>query len=535
MLQRWITVLNGNPEGEAIIHWRAGEPPFRWTYGELFRSAEALSLALSDAGIKKGEVCALIFRHHPDFYPLYIAVVLLGAIPAVLAYPNSRLHPEKFKQGIRGMAQNSGLDWILTERELEPAFKDLIHTPGSTIKGIHFPLEKKVERGGKISGSYSARPTDPFLLQHSSGTTGLQKPVLLSHGAVGRHLDHYAAAIQLTKSDKVVSWLPLYHDMGLIAAFHLPLAFGIPTIQINPFEWVQAPVLLLEALSKEKATLAWMPNFAFSVMSERVHDEEMEGLSLKSLRMLINCSEPILEESRKKFVEKFSRYGLKKEAVSSCYAMAEATFAVTQTQPGAVPASILKEGKNRVSSGKLIPGCEIRVISEDKKILPEGGIGEILIRSDSLFDGYRNYPEKTAEVLKDGWYHSGDLGFVQNGETYIIGRKKDLIISGGQNFYPEDIEQAAADVPGVIPGRIMAVGVDDPELGTEQVCVIAETELKNEDELEDLRRRIREAVSRADVTVGKVYLVAPRWLIKSSAGKPSRKENKERMLKNDLG
>ena len=541
-----------SPDKEAIVHWSAEKEPVRWAYGNLFSSAEAHAAALADAGIRRGDVCALIFRHHPDFYPLYIAVTVLGAVPSILAYPNARLHEDKFRQGIQGMAQNSGLDWILTERELGPALEPLFEIQGSTIQGIHFPLDWKAQAGGRkgrrprFKTRTGPRPGDPFLLQHSSGTTGLQKPVLLSHRAVWTHLKNYSKAIRLAKTDKVVSWLPLYHDMGLVAAFHLPLAFGIPSVQIDPFEWVQAPALLFQAVSREKGTLSWMPNFAFNLMADRIHDEEMEGLSLESWRMVINCSEPIREESRQKFVRRFCRYGLRKQAVSSCYAMAESTFAVTQTPPGREPATKIvdrrelakgkahgtgdaSQGRVCVSSGTPIPGCRVRIVGNSGERLSEGRIGEVAIRSNSLFDGYRNYPRKTAEVLREGWYYSGDIGFFLSNEYFIIGRKKDVIIVGGQNLYPEDIENAVNEVPGVIPGRAVAFGKDDPDLGTEQVYVVAETRLEDKIKREELRAEIRQAVSGIDVTLRKIYLVPPRWLIKSSAGKPGRKANKERI------
>src|SRR5437667_9217552 len=245
-------------------------------------------------------------------------MVYVGAIPAVLAYPNPRLHPDKFRQGIDGMSLRSGLDWVFTARDLEETVRPSLEKPDSTIKGLHFPLEWKtghaltkeqldrvITRHNMVNGDY------PFVLQHSSGTTGLQKPVLLSHRAVLEHVKYYGRAIGLYENDKIVSWLPLFHDMGLIAAFHLPLAFGIPTIQIDPFEWVIVPSLLLEASSREKATITWLPNFAFSMMADKVRDEELEGVTLESLRLVISCSEPVRYEDQEKFLTRFQPFGVR--------------------------------------------------------------------------------------------------------------------------------------------------------------------------------------------------------------------------------
>lgn len=554
---RWCRNAEKHPDRDAIIHWIAGEEPFRWTFSSILSAANQFSFLLKNSGIKQGEVCALIIRHNPYFYPLYMAITSLGAIPAVLAYPNPRLHPDKFRQGIEGMSQRSGLDWILTEREIEPVIKPLIEKEGSTIKGFFFPLEwdRTVAIDSKFFDEIkmlhqNIRGTDPFLLQHSSGTTGLQKPVLLSHKAVLEHIKNYGETIKLNEKDKVVSWLPLYHDMGLIAAFHLPLAFGIPSVQIDPFEWVMIPSLLPEVITKEKTTITWLPNFSYNVMADKIHDEDLEGISLGSMRLFINCSEPIRAESHKKFYTRFKQYGLRFDSLSTCYAMAETTYAVTQTRPESEPAFLLvdrlemSKGKINisynpessricVSSGKVINGCKIKIVDENRHEVNPDTIGEIAVKSVSMFDGYRNYPEKTKEVLQDGWYYTGDYGFKYEDEYYIIGRKKDIVIVAGNNIYPEDVEDTVNRVGGVIPGRVIAFGEEDAELGSEQISVIAETNLITEDEHKKLKMEIIKAGMAMDVSIRNIYLVPPRWLIKSSAGKPSRRANRERILNNE--
>lgn len=551
---RWHANAERNPSRDAIVHWVAGEEPFRWTFSSLMTAAEEMSEVLMEADIRKGDVCAIILRHNRLLYPLYLATICIGAIPAFLAYPNPRLHPDKFRQGIRGMSERSGLDWILSERCLEEVLRPCIESEHSTIKGLHFPLEWGA--GADFASGIASRPVDiqkeitsmdPVLLQHSSGTTGLQKPVVLSHCAVLDHVKNYGDSIELNESDKIVSWLPLYHDMGLIAAFHLPLAFGIPSVQMDPFEWVTVPSLLLEAISKERGTICWLPNFAYNMMADKIRDDELDSVDLQSLRLVINCSEPIRHESHQKFVNRFRRYGLNPLAVSSCYAMAETTFAVTQTVPGTQPtvrtldrcklangyAEMARNGAPArvcVSSGKAIAGCQVRIVDKDRQPVGENIVGEIAIRSVSMFGGYRNYPEKTAEVLDDGWYYSGDYGFYDTGEYYVIGRKKDIIIVAGNNIYPEDIEDAIGNVKDVIPGRVVAFGEMNEQIGSEQVSIIAESKVSDKEGCQKLKIEIIRAGMAIDITIAAVYLVPPRWLIKSSAGKPSRQANKERIL-----
>ena len=464
-----------------------------------------------------------------------------------------RLHPDKFRQGIEGMSQRSGLDYIFTERDLEPYIRPLIEKPGSTIKQIFYPLEWNLDNetdqdiDNEIElNSKNIAPTEPVLLQHSSGTTGLQKPVVLSHRSVLTHIANLEKALLLNDKDKVASWLPLYHDMGLIAAFHLPLAYGITSIQIDPFQWVLAPVIHLDAISREKATLCWQPNFAYNIFAEKIQEEELEDISLDSLRLSINCSEPVRSESHKKFIDRFQKYGLNPDALGACYAMAETTFAVTQTAPNK-PITELKVDRNKlsngivepatedsivrtcVSSGKLIDECHIKIVDADRNELPYDSVGEIAINSVSMFDGYRNYPEKTAEAVENGWYFTGDFGFIYNEEYFIIGRKKDIIIVAGNNVFPEDVEDVVNQVEGVIPGRVIAFAEESEEMGTEQVAIIAETKADNDQDKNTVRIAIMKAGMTIGINIHKVYLVPSRWLIKSSAGKPSRAANKARL------
>lgn len=544
--ERWLRLAEENPDALAIVHWVAGEEPFRWRRGALMSAAAGYAAHLLGSGVKRGDVCAIIIRHHREVYPIYLAVSLIGALPAVLAYPNPRLHPLKFRDGLIGMSRRSGLDWLLAERTLEPIVRPLLETGDSTIRDLLFPLEWEPDPRAVIPAT-GVTPDDPCLLQHSSGTTGLQKPVTLSHAAVLEHVRRYGQSIALSESDRVVSWLPLYHDMGLIAALHLPLAAGIPTVQLDPFEWIVAPVILLDAIHRERGTLCWLPNFAYNLLAERSPEEELEEIRLDSMRLFVNCSEPVRAESHERFLARFERYGVRAESLSACYAMAETTFAATQTAPGSaalvldVSRDELSRGRFRlaqegeavrrcVSSGAPIGGCDVEVVDAQRRPVADGQVGELRIRSLSMFDGYRNYPEKTAEVLEDGWYYSGDYGFLHGGECYVIGRKKDVIIVAGKNIYPEDVEDAVSRVAGILPGRVVAFGVDDEALGTEQIAIVGETERAGEDELSTLRRHVIEAAMQLDITISRVYLVPPRWLIKSSSGKPSRSANRARAL-----
>ncbi len=547
----WSSNASRSPNREVIVHYSEGVAAHRWTWEGLLERSARLADLLREDDVARGDVCAILMRHRIDFYPLYLAVAAIGAIPSVLAYPNPRLHPEKFRDGLRGMSRVSGLDWILTEGELQDVVMPIVQERGSTVRGILFPLEDvpAIRRSSPARGRLSdvaPSPDDPCLLQHSSGTTGLQKGVMLSHRAVLTHLEIYGKNIGISPDDRIVSWLPLYHDMGLIAAFHLALASNVPTVMIDPFEWVSSPELFLQIAALEHATLAWLPNFSYNLMASRIRDEDLAGIRLDSLRLLVNCSEPVRAETHDGFAARFERFGLDRNVLGASYAMAEATFAVTQTMPGTearrlnasreslangsfVPPERDEPVRTCVSSGRPITGCALRIVDENDKSVPDGVVGEVLIRSQSLFSGYRNDPQTTAGCFRDDWYATGDYGFQLAGEIFVVGRKKDIIIVAGKNIYPEDVESVLHQVEGLIPGRVVAFGLPDPASGTERVCVVAETA----HEEPDMRARIREAIvirsMQIDVTVAQVVLVEPRWLIKSSAGKPSRSANKRRV------
>ncbi len=539
----WRRHAEARPDAEAFVHLSAEKPAVRVTWQELITKSETYAAALVAQGVEVGDVCGLMVRHIPEFYALYLGICRAGGVPSVLAYPNARLHAEKFCAGLSGMARQSGLRWLLIERELEAKVAPLINGPESTIRGLIFPLEAP-PTSERVAWPLLA-PEAVMLLQHSSGTTGLQKGVALSHRAVLEHVRAYGRALGITPRDKVASWLPLYHDMGLIAAFHLPMATGIPVVMLDPFEWVMAPWLLLKAIADERATLTWLPNFALNLMADRIREEDVAGLDFSSLRLAINCSEPVRAESHARFLDRFAPHGLRREALATCYAMAETTFAVTQSRPGIAPSALpvdrelLTQGlvcspqwgaETRVclSSGQLLEGVEMKVVGEGGELCGDGRVGELVVRSPALFDGYHANPDATARVLIDGWFHTGDMGFCRDGDVFVVGRKKDLIIVAGKNIYPEDVEIALTDVEGVVPGRVVAFGVFDQALGTEQIWVAFEA--RPDADLASLPLAVKRAAMAIGITIAEVEIVPARWLVKSSSGKLSRSANRDRVL-----
>jgi fatty-acyl-CoA synthase len=381
---------------------------------------------------------------------------------------------------------------------------------------------------------------------------------------VMRQLESYSKAIHLAPEDVIVSWLPLYHDMGLIAGFIMPILQKIPLVLLSPFDWVRAPYRLLQAVSQFSGSLTWLPNFAYNFLALKTRDRDLEGVNLSSWRAVINCSEPMHWKSHQLFLERFSAYQLKPEALATCYAMAENVFAVSQggiLEPVnqdridqrtffdahiAEPAQDSRPSLVMLSAGKPIPNTQVRVLDEGNRELPDRHIGEIAIQSDCMLSGYYHREEVTERSFYDGWYLTGDLGYLADGVVYITGRKKDLIIVGGKNVYPQDLENLAGEVKGVYPGRVVAFGLFNETSGTEDVMIIAELDSEalqlQEDEPIDegataqaanlLADEIRQRVTRgSDITLRYVKVVPRGWLLKTSSGKIARSANRDKYLK----
>jgi fatty-acyl-CoA synthase len=523
------------------------------TFAEFRSHAHMQAAVLHARGVGVGDRIVIIMPQSIAAMTAFVGAMMLGAVPAFLAYPNFKIEPSKYRDGLAGVTANLKAKAVVIDEDFPPEF----------LEHIAIGRETTVLRAGDHSQLSSAAQIPPLecnaddlaFIQHSAGTTGLQKGVALTHRAVLRQIERLAQALNIDgAADRIYSWLPLYHDMGLIACFMLPLVCHVPVVMQSPLDWVMHPETMLQIISECKCTLAWMPNFAFQFVPRRTRPNLRTAHDLSSLRALINCSEPVRSSSLSEFRKAFESAGLKGDALQSSYAMAENVFAVTQSdvrqtsglaQVWAQGQAFRAEGRVvRVaegttgampfaSSGRLLPGNEIRIVSEAGESRAEGCVGEIQLKSDSLFTGYYNRPDLTAQAMVDDWYPTGDLGFCLDGELFVVGRKKDLLIVGGENFYPQDIEECIATHPAIHDGRVVALGLYSPALGTEEIIAIAEVE--NEDfllhglEIEgEIRKRVVETIG---IAMRTEFLKPPTWIVKSTAGKPARSATREKLMK----
>jgi len=545
------------PDKVSITMLFAGQPDQPVTYRELIYGASGYVQTYTQHGIQAGDVILLILQHDVDLLYAYFGAVLLGAIPSIMPFLTEKLLPERYRTDLAELVSHSRPTAIVTYREFELEIRAALKPGEDSIKALI--ISDRAEGTANYPcppdfaafGGFQRKEEDIVLLQHSSGSTGLQKGVALSHRSILNHLDAYGKSILLNQDDVIVSWLPLYHDMGLIACFLLPILSGIPVVQMSPFDWVRAPHRLLQAISTYHGTLTWLPNFAYNFCAQKIRDRDLEGVDLSSWRASINTSEPVKYKSHQMFYERFKSYRLRLETLQTSYGMAENVFAVTQndltTQPYTEDidresftsdriALLAFDGRPTIqmmSCGKPIPNTTIRVVDSKGHDLAERHIGEIVLKSNCMLSSYYNRPDITKKAFIDGgWYMSGDFGYMVNGEVFIAGRKKDLIIVGGKNIYPQDLELLAYEVPGVHPGRASAFGVFNEITGTEDVVMVAEVDINDPVDRQKIADGIRATVTRGSaVALRYVHLVRHPWLVKTSSGKTARSANKDKFLK----
>lgn len=563
------------PEARSIIFLNDDGSENIITAAEFHARNQAYAAALRRLGVGPEDLVILVLKHSETLLSAFWGAMYLGAIASIFPFLTEKLDPGLYKERVKALVTQEHARAVITFPEFMQELSELLADADCRVLSSD-DADATDPHPSTGSGYESAQihPEKIAFLQHSSGTTGLQKGVALSHRAVLNQVRAYSQAIDLRPDDMVVSWLPLYHDMGLIAGFVMPLVAGIPLVLMSPFAWVRSPKLLLQAASAHHATLTWLPNFAYNHSVRGIRERDLEGVDLSSLRAVINCSEPVRLDSHQMFLQKFSPYGLREGALSACYAMAENTFAVTQTTPGQPPrvdwvltAALQSEKKAvphhhtvspveppgeagfdsaqptngytpMVSCGFPIPGTEVRIVDTHRKPLPERHVGEVALRSDCMLSGYYHREDATAAAIHAGWYFTGDMGYMADGELFISGRKKDMIIVGGKNIFPQDLEAIANGVPGLYPGRSVAFGVTDARMGSESVVMVCELEDENAGEAaraaieRELRQRV---VQQTEIALSDVLLVGRRWLIKTSSGKIARGDNRQKYFEARAG
>lgn len=506
------------------------------SYSGLYRSALKCADLLRNNGVVKNDVVLIFLPTQPEMYAAFVGALLVGAIPSYMPGPSVKQDVQRFWCNHRELVTRIAPAAIVTDATLAPDM--LQHLDISAAPPILLISDANTEMDA--SRIVRARDHDIAFLQHSSGTTGLKKGVAITHAALRHQLNSYARAIELSRHDVIATWLPVYHDMGLITSTLMPMMMGLSIHALDPFEWTANPQSLLNLMSSESATLTWMPNFAFEhlVRSSPVCGQ---ALRLQHVRAFINCSEVCFPDTFARFSEHFRAAGVRRDQLQVCYAMAETVFAVSQTRIGDTVAEMRVDSKTMrthrraiegtqdcditplLSNGSLIDGLNVVIADEAGNALGEGEIGEVTVSGDCVFSGYFNQPDITRQRLRDGRYYTRDRGFVLDGELFLLGRLDDLIIVHGKNFHASEIEAAVNRVDGIKPGRVTAVPHQNALTGSAEVVITAETAVTEGTALATLKRAVKSAVFQdLALSVHRVSLVAPGTLHKTTSGKISR-------------
>jgi fatty-acyl-CoA synthase len=527
-------------EPTTCCHFLRGEEERAVSFAVFFAGAAQYRRRYEEAGIARGAVIVIATEFSLEGMYAFVGALIGGFVPAFLAPLTEKQQVAHFAETIASIIRYTG-----------PAA--IVVTPGRVEEFIPADLPTILAEPGAALGPDDGRdwatagPDDVAFMQFSSGTTGLRKGVMLPHRAVLAQIDAFLHAVPLSDGDLIASWLPLYHDMGLIACFIIPLALGIPLALQDPIEWARSPERLFRAIERHHATHVWLPNFAFNHL--RLTVPRAAHFDLSSIKALISCSEPCKASSFDAFLDRFAAFGIRPEVLATSYAMAEAVFAVTQSPMGRPVARLAvsrdqlqaqrqlvacASGPNSVSllsTGRLLPGIRLAVLDDAGSPLEDGAIGEIALAGKFMFQGYYRNAEATAASLREGWFLTGDLGAVVDGEVFITGRLKDVIIVNGRNFYAHDIEECSSHVAGVKPGRAAAFPVHNEIAGSEEVIIVAETEWGPERHRE-ISRMIKHAISETlGLSAVRPHPVPTGWLVKTTSGKTSRTENREKYLK----
>ncbi|MFR9751481.1 fatty acyl-AMP ligase [Nocardia sp. 004] len=539
-------LLAGGARGAAaastiIMPERAGTPhddDITVRHDDLLVMASRAAAGLAAGGVRRGDRVLLCLSTSPEFVTAFFGALLLGAVPTAIATPGGFGAAEAFQDRFARLLAY-----------LEPT---AVVAGTSVLTGLALPASVAGIDADELYATASApdaptvspylpAPEDLAFIQATSGSTGVPKGVQITHGNLAANCEQIARVASIGSGDTWVSWLPLHHDMGLIGGFLTPLFRGADTVLLPPSRFLRHPADWLRAVGHYRGTLTASPNFAFGYAAARVADRDLDGVDLSEWRFLFCGAEPIYPPTVQRFVDRFGAWGLPADALVPCYGLAEASLAVTVSRPHAplaydtvsrgelvedgvivdVPAGD-GDGLDIVDCGAPVPGTEVRIVAEDGSLCGPDLVGRVQFRGPSTTPGYFRLPEVTAAALVDGWWDTGDVGYLRDGRLRITGRSKDLIIIRGANYLPTDFEIAAEQVEGVRPGGVVAVGRTDAEGMSEDLHLIVETTLESA-EHDTLARAVRAAVSkRTGVLAAGVRIVAPRSIPKTTSGKVQR-------------
>ena len=521
------------------------------TYGALWAGAVAVANGLAARRVGQRETVAIMLRTERAFFPTFLGTLLAGCIPVPLYPPVRANRIEEYAERQVGILRNAGARLLITFAEIERLAGVLVPQAPS-LSAVVTP-DSLSEAGGAAGIRYDrgARGSgEPALIQYTSGSTGNPKGVLLSHANLLANIRAIEHGLGARPGDVGVSWLPLYHDMGLIGSWLGTMYMGVPLVLMSPLAFLARPVRWLRALHDHRGTLSPAPNFAYDLCSQRIRDDELEGIDLSSARRLLNGSEAVHPESLERFQQRFAPYGLKPEALCPVYGLAECAVGLAVPPVGRGPridaidrAAYQEHGRAEpaagdaaalrvVSCGSALPQHELRVVDQAGQPAAERQSGRVQFRGPSATAGYYRNPDATRGLIgAGGWLETGDVGYLAGGELFITGRDKDIIIKAGRNLHPHEAEELASGVEGVRKGCVAAFGAGDPARGTERFVVVVETRQTSAAAQQRIKTEVTNRITAAlGVPPNVVAPAPPGAVLKTSSGKIRRAATRDAWL-----
>ena len=519
-------------------------PIAAFTYRGLAEAARNTAQGLIERDVVPGDRIALMLPTGRDFFVAFFAILYAGAVPVPI-YPPMRLSQlEEHLRRQAGILGNAGARMLITVPEARGAAA-LLQAQVESLTAVESVAG--LSPRGEAMQLPLPNEASTALIQYTSGSTGDPKGVVLTHANLLSNIRAMGQAMEATSADTFVSWLPLYHDMGLIGAWLGCLYFAVPLYVMSPLSFLVRPESWLWAIHRFRATLSVAPNFAYELCLNKIDDERLKGLDLSCLRMTLNGAEPVSIPTLRRFTERFAQYGFRPDAMAPVYGLAENSVGLAFPPPGRMPVidRVDREALTRrgiaepakangqhpleiVSVGLPISGNEVRIVDEMAVELGDRHEGRLEFRGPCATSGYFRNEAKTRELIHGCWYDSGDRAYMAGGEIFITGRIKDIIIRGGRNFYPQEIEEAIAEIKGIRKGCVAVFGVTDDASGTERLIVVAETRETNPAALTALQERARQVVSDiAGTPPDDVVLAPPQAVPKTSSGKIRRTAARE--------